>query len=325
MNREKTDEPVLFEHILNNDLNNYFAGYSLSKNSTEKERLIHMIRAFASAGYDYIVHTPEEFYFAHALRKTKETSSLNEGVEIYDWESFKNFPWPDPGAADYSILHDAKSLLIEKMKILLRPPGGVLRNTVLFFGYDNLCYLLYDDPNLVKAVCDAVGERLLEFFRLCISYDSVGAIFYNDDWGFNSGPLFSPNFLKECIFPWVKKIAHLAHKNGKPAILHSCGNLGILMDYIIDDLKFDGKHSFEDKIMPIEAMYKTYCDRIALLGGIDVDFLSRATKEEIHDRSRKMLELGKTAYALGTGNAVSHFVPKENYFAMISAAGLEIF
>jgi uroporphyrinogen decarboxylase len=94
------------------------------------------------------------------------------------------------------------------------------------------------------------------------------------------------------------------------------------MDTIIDDLKFDGKHSFEDKIMPIETAYKTYGNRIALLGGIDVNFICRASKEEIYNRSKNMLTLGKTGYALGTGNSIPYFVPIENYFTMISAADL---
>ena len=248
--------------------------------------------------------------------------SLNECSIISDWESFKNYPWPDPAAADYSIFDDAKPILIDKMKIILRAPNGVLANLMYFIGYDNLCYMIYDDPKLIQAISDAVGERLLEYYKLCIPNENIGALMYNDDWGFHTGPLFPPDFFQKYIFPWVRKFTEVAHKNGKPAMIHSCGNLGIIMDSIIDDLKFDGKHSFEDKIMPIETAYKTYSNRIALLGGIDMDFVCRASKEEIYNRSRNMLKLGKTGYALGTGNSVPYFVPMENFFAMISAAGL---
>jgi hypothetical protein len=67
--------------------------------------------------------------------------------------------------------------------------------------FEKLCLLIYDDPKLVKAACDAVRERLLEYYRICISYSSVGGIVYNDDWGFNSGPMFSPEFYEEKFFP----------------------------------------------------------------------------------------------------------------------------
>ena len=322
LNREKLNEPVLFEYILNTEIFDKLAGYSLGKEATEKEKLAHLTAAFAAAGYDYVVYNPQGFYFTYKHVQTGKSMSFNSGVQITDWESFKAYPWPDPGKADYSILHDAKTILLPKMRIILRAPWGIVASVMSFFGYDNLCYLSFDNPELVKAVCDAVGERLVEYYQLCISYDSVGAIMYNDDWGFNSGPLFSPDFFEENIFPWVRRITNIAHQNGKPALIHSCGNLEIFMDTIIDDLKFDGKHSFQDKIMPIEEAYNKYSSRIALLGGIDIDFICRAPKEEIFRRSKKMLEIGKSAYALGTGNSVPYFVPMENYFTMISAAEL---
>ena len=322
LSREKIDEPVLFEYLLNTEIFDTFAGYSLPKEATEKEKLAYKTAAFAKIGYDHVIYYPEGFHFTHNLTQKGKSMSMNEGVQITDWESFKAYPWPDPHAADYSILREAETILPPKMRIVLPAPWGIVENITSFFGYDNLCLLTYDNPGLIKAVCDAVGERLVEYYKICVSYNSVGAIIYNDDWGFNSGPTFSPAVFHEYIFPWVRKITDVVHKNGKPAIIHSCGKLNMLMDSIIDDLKFDGKHSFEDKIMPVEEAYKTYGGRIALLGGIDVDFMCRASKDEIFTRSKNMLKMGKTGYALGTGNSVPYYVPKENYLAMISAAGI---
>ena len=324
LNREKTNEPVLFELLYNDRLLDYLAGYSLSEKPLEKDTFKHCSLAFAAAGNDHVIYAPESFHFTHEVSQTGKSISMNDGVQITDWESYKNYPWPDPGTADYSILCDAESLLPGKMKIILSTPWGIIENITSLLGYENLCFLIYDDPKLAKAVCDAVAERILEYYKICLPHSSVGGIIYNDDWGFNSGPLFAPDFFKNSIFPWVKKITDISHKNGKPAILHSCGKLDTFMDTIIDDLKFDAKHSFEDKIMPIEAAYKVYGNRIALLGGIDVDFLCRSSNEEIRTRSLKMLELGKSGYALGTGNSVPYYVPFENFFAMISAAGLNI-
>lgn len=322
LNREKIVEPVLFELSIDKSILAKLAGYSLRPEATENEELSFVAKANATAGYDYVIYTPRGFHFSHKVEQTGRSVSMNSGVQISDWDSFKAFPWPDPGTADYSILNDAKTILHPKMQILIAAPWGIVENITSFFGFDNLCLLLYDDPELIKAVCNAVGERLLEYYRICISYNSVGGIVYNDDWGYNTGPVFSPAFFQDYIFPWVRKITNLAHQNGKPAIIHSCGRLDILMDSIIDDLKFDGKHSFEDKIMPIEEAYRKYGDRIALLGGIDVDFLCRASRNEIISRSKNLLALGKPGSALGTGNTVPYWVPVDNYFAMISVAEL---
>ena len=94
------------------------------------------------------------------------------------------------------------------------------------------------------------------------------------------------------------------------------------MDDIIDDIGYDGKHSYEDNICPVEEMYEKYSDRIAILGGIDLDFLCRNTPKIIYKRSKAILELTEEngGYALGSGNSIPEYVPYENFMAMISAA-----
>jgi uroporphyrinogen decarboxylase len=94
------------------------------------------------------------------------------------------------------------------------------------------------------------------------------------------------------------------------------------MDSIIDVCKYDGKHSYEDTIEPVEAAYERWGNRIAIMGGIDLDFVCRKTPEEVYQRSRAMLERAEKhgGYALGSGNSIPEYVPQENYFAMISAA-----
>lgn len=87
-------------------------------------------------------------------------------------------------------------------------------------------------------------------------------------------------------------------------------------------MKFDGRHSYEDKIVPVEKAYAELRGKIAVIGGIDVDFLSRATPGEVYDRSRRLLEMTAATggFALGSGNSIPDFIPDENYLAMLRAA-----
>ena len=93
------------------------------------------------------------------------------------------------------------------------------------------------------------------------------------------------------------------------------------MEDIICDMKFDGKHSYEDNIISAEEAYRRWGGRIAILGGIDVDFLIRSECGVITERCRKMLELAqeKGGYALGSGNSIPEYIPNEKYFAMTAA------
>ncbi len=94
------------------------------------------------------------------------------------------------------------------------------------------------------------------------------------------------------------------------------------MDDIIDEIKYDGKHSYQDNILAVEEAYEKWGGRIAILGGMDVDFVSSSAPEAIYRRSAEMLQktLEKGGYALGTGNSVPEYVQDDNYFAMIAAA-----
>jgi uroporphyrinogen decarboxylase len=134
--------------------------------------------------------------------------------------------------------------------------------------------------------------------------------------------MLAPEQMRRYVFPWHERIVAAAHAAGKPAILHSCGNLEAVMDDVIDGIGYDAKHSFEDNILPVEDVYETYGDRIAVVGGIDVDYLVQADPHAIADRSAAMLQrtADRGGYALGSGNSIPEYVPDQSFFAMISPA-----
>ncbi len=252
----------------------------------------------------------------------KEASvSANEGSVITDRASFETYKWQNPDECDYSAYDKISKEVPEGMKLIGCGPGGVLENVTSLVGYDNLCFMTIEDEELVADIFKEVGSRLVRHYEILGTYDEIGALISNDDWGFKSQLMFSPDMFRQYVFPWHKKIVEAIHNSGKPAILHSCGNLDLIMDEIIDDLGYDGKHSYEDNIIAVEDAYDKWGDRIAILGGLDLDYLCRSTPEEVNKRSKALF--AKTAekggYALGSGNSIPDYVPYENYVAMISA------
>ena len=63
---------------------------------------------------------------------------------------------------------------------------------------------------------------------------------------------------------------------------------------------------------------------MALLGGIDVDFLCRSDEAAIRARVRDTLDkcLPGGGYCLGTGNSVTNYIPVDNYLAMVDEGRL---
>jgi uroporphyrinogen decarboxylase len=280
------------------------------------------VRAFLAAGYDYSTVMGSDLAFPAGKRPSERTVSLNEGAVITDRATFQSYPWPDPDGCDSSLLDLLADELPKGAKLIVWGPGGILENVIRLVGYERLCLLLADDPALARDIFDAVGSRFIRYYEICAQFDTVGALISNDDWGFKTQPMLSPADLRRYVFPWHKRIVEVIHAAGKPAILHSCGNFDQIMDDVIDGMRYDGKHSFEDAILPVEQAYEQYAGRIAVLGGIDMDFMCRSSPQDVRRRSGEMLarSAGRGGYALGTGNSVPEYVPQENYFAMLSAA-----
>ena len=279
--------------------------------------------AYRALGYDYVsVATPSELSFPQVKTQEKETKSLNHEPIITDELSFEAYSWPRPEEYDYSYLSDENLRLPHGMKAICSSPCGVLENTISLLGYDNLCIKIYEEPELIKKIVDKIGGIICSHYANCVRYESVGACFVNDDWGFNTQTMLSPKHMRELIIPWHKKITQVIHDAGKYAIMHSCGNLWDVMDDIIYDISSDAKHSYEDGITPVEQAYERLKNKIAVVGGIDIDFLCRRTPEEVYERAANLIEMTKEdgGYLLGSGNSIPEYIPRESFFAMLSAA-----
>ena len=274
-------------------------------------------------GYDYISVNPIDFKFPRepwtpAMTELRERIYVLAGDQtIGSREDFEKYPWPDASKADYSPLERIEEMLPDGMKAI---PGwsGVLENAMWLLGYEGISYLLLDDEPLVKDVFDALGSRIAEFLGTAAQYDSVGAVFLGDDMGFKTQTMISPEMMRKYVFPWHKKIVQAVHRAGKPILLHACGNLTEVMDDIID-CGWDAKHSFEDVIEPVWEIKKRYEGRITLLGGFDVDKLSRMTTDEVRAHTRMLIEKCAPGggWMLGSGNSIADYVPMENLLAIL--------
>ena len=322
LNKECPERFTLFEFFMNDEIYKLLSEYDYIPD-TEIEYYSMRIQAFRNAGYDYCTLPASDFHFTlNVNQHGKESRSMNDNNIIVDRESYNRYIWNDPENFDSSRLLTLEKVLPEGMKIIVNGPGGVLENAISLLGYENMCYLLSEDPELLREIFYNIGSRLVKYYEIALQYNSVGACISNDDWGFNTQTMLSPSDMNKYVFKWHKKIVETIHSAGRPAILHSCGQLSDVYDNIINDMKYDAKHSYEDNILPVEKSYDMLNPRIAVLGGIDLDFVCRATPKEVYDRACAMLKKTseKGGYALGTGNSVPHYAPYENYIAMISAA-----
>jgi len=281
-------------------------------------------------GYDYVRCGLDDIEWPLKRVAAEDTAALQrEGGRRYieehrgpiaSWEEFEKYPWPDPSSGSTRSLEWYTHNLPDD--VCLIGSGGFAHfaeYVCWLMGYETLCFALYDQRDLVSAI----SERLIEFYRVVVQrlleFDRVKLIWGSDDMGFRSGTLIGPDDLREFVLPGHRLMSEMSHQAGRPYLLHSCGNLRSIMPDLLDDVRIDGKHSFEDTIENVIDAKQTYGDRIAVLGGIDVDFLCRADEGQIRRRVRETLEacMPGGGYCLGTGNSVANYVPVENYLVML--------
>jgi len=278
-------------------------------------------------GYDYVrvevsLNLPAVSLVAQDTAVTEKHNRAWQGLEkgpIQSWEDFERYPWPRIKDSDFYIHEYIASHLPDGLGFITCHAGGVYEHVSRLMGYTDLCMNLYDDPKLVKAVADRLGELILEYNERLLRIPQISAIFQGEDFGFNTQTLIPPDDIRAYFLPWHKKYASQCHDADRPYFVHSCGKIEAIIDDLIDDVKIDGKHSFQDNVTPVTEYKKNWGDRIALLGGVDVDKLAQLESDDLRRYVREVTDACAPGgrFAVGAGNSVTSYIPLENYLTMM--------
>jgi uroporphyrinogen decarboxylase len=269
------------------------------------------------AGPDLVTRQVSAEDTATLKRAQRDWYAAELGI-LTSWADFERYPWPRSADADFSQIELAARLIPPGMGILASVMGA-LEPVMWLMGYAPFALALYDDPDLVAALFDRLASIYAPVAEALLDMDAVGGLFVGDDMGFKTATMIAPEHLRRYVFPYHKRLARMAHDRGKVYVLHACGNLEAVMDDLIDDVRIDAKHSYEDVIIPVTQFKAKYGHRIGVVGGIDMDFLCRASEAEVRARVRSVLDatMPGGGYALGTGNTVANYVPVRNFLAMV--------
>ncbi len=313
-------EPKFIEKAINKDFVNLINGDRKDKTEFFK----HFCSFFKDMGYDTVsfqVGYDEAMPGSGALRNnTPGIIKTRDDYEKYPWEQIPN-TFKNMAYEQFEILGE---VMPEGMLAVGGPGFGIFQAVEDLVGYEELCYMSVDDPELYRELFDkifsiyySIWKEFLERFA-----NSFVVCRFGDDLGFGSNTLISAKDIKEIIIPMYARIIKLIHSYKKPFLLHSCGKIFDVMDDLIDIAKIDSKHSNEDNIAPFTTWVDKYGDKIGNFGGMDVGVLCSESSAEIKIRTKAILEycVGKGGFAFGVGNSLTDYVPVDNYFVMIEEA-----
>lgn len=338
MGRRRTERPPLVEYLVDDALRKPITTELLGREwveptpgdrRLEEAYLDNFIAFFPALGYDFVRYEESLPFVETEVLGADQTSAdgtrhwrdMHRGA-IASWADYERYPWPKVTAQSLANYEYLAKHLPEGMGLLVCHAGGIYEHLAAVFSYEGLCYALYDQPDLVEAAAQRIGEAMLGVYRQLVELEGVVAIFPGDDMGFRSATLIPPEALRRYTLPWHKRYAQLAHEHGLPYFLHSCGNLAEIMGVLIEDVGIDAKHSFENAIMPVDEFQARYGQRIGVLGGVDVDILGRGSAEQVRAEVRRLIDVchPRGRFAIGSGNSIPSYIPVENYLTMLDEA-----
>ncbi len=284
-------------------------------------------------GYDSVqLSLPHDWRFYNAA--TADTAAMaREGGRTFqdehtgpvtNWQEFEEYDWPDPNKPGLTEELEWYHQNLPDDMCIFAYTGHFAEFLTWIMGYETLCLAIYDQPDLVQAIAD----KLMAFFtadaKRLLQYERIRALWGSDDMGFKGGLLISPQDTRKYMVSGHVKLAKMAHDAGRLYFLHSCGKLTDIIPDLINDVHLDAKHSYEDTIEDVRQVKHTYGRHMAMLGGMDVDFMCRADEKAIRNRVRETLDICMPGggYCLGTGNTVANYIPLENYLAMVDEGRL---
>ena len=279
------------------------------------------------AGYDYILLSVrgQPLGDSFQIKITEGVSSVHSATTlstdgdwgVHDEKGFREYPWIGPHDVYYKDVDGIKGYLPDGMKLVVNH-GPLFQSILRIMGFEALSMALYDNPELIQAIAEKVGELSVNIVENLAQRDWVSGIWIGDDMAYTEGLLVSPDFLRTYVFPYYKRIGDVCKRYQKLFLFHSDGKLA----EIYDDLYKCGVqaiHPNEPLSVDIVELKKQWGDKFAFLGNVDVDLLSRGTPEQVIDAAKYLIENAAPGggYALSSGNSIAKYVPIANYKAML--------
>lgn len=291
------------------------------------------IKTYASfwekAGYDYAllqvrgqpIYDSRQIKIAEGiLTSHMPTTVSTDGTSgIQDEKMFNEYPWIGPQDVYYKDMDMIRYYLPDGMKLIVSH-GPQFQSLFRIMGIEALSIALVENPQLISAIAEKVGELSVNIVENLLQREWVGGIWYGDDMGYTEGLIVSPHFLRKYVFPYYKRMGDLCKRYQKLFIFHSDGKLTEVFEDLID-CGVQAVHPNEPSSVDIAELKQQWGDRFAFLGNIDMGLLTLGTPDQVVEAARRLIDTAARGggFALGSGNSVARYVPLENYKAMLGA------
>jgi len=140
----------------------------------------------------------------------------------------------------------------------------------------------------------------------------------NSDYGYNQGPFISPQMYSEIVTPFLTEIIDAIHSMGRKAMLHSDGDLRLILDQLVST-GIDGYQSVDPQgHMDIAEVRRDYPE-LLLMGNVQTSLLQDTADAPIRESVRYAMNAAKPGgrYIFSTSNCIFEGMPLKSYEIML--------
>jgi len=184
---------------------------------------------------------------------------------------------------------------------------------ILGESVDKILVYFYKDPEMVGYIFRTLGRFLSSIAKALVDF-GVDGIWVWDDIAYKNGLFFSPRIYEKFILDAHRRITEPARAKGLPTVLHTDGNVKLLIPKIIE-AGFTGLQPLEVKAgMDAIELSRMYGDRLTFIGNVDARELSKS-KEEIKNEFERKAGITRKGgrYIAGSDHSVPPNVSLDNY------------
>ena len=188
-------------------------------------------------------------------------------------------------------------------------------------GLEIFTYFQLDNEELFKEYLDTYIEYELKRIHAIADVKLSPVILVAEDFATKQGPIFSPDYLKENLFPYIAKVTEAWHKHDIKVIYHSDGNWKKMVPDLLDT-GVDGFYCLEKNCGMDVVELKNQYPQAVWAGGVDgVDLMEFSGPEDVekevirHITETNALETGGMFVA--SSSEINPTVKSKNFRAMV--------
>jgi uroporphyrinogen-III decarboxylase len=337
LNREPVDRILTWDFMDNVGILERYGGYKRGEEYEWQDVLEINVRAFKNIGLDMTryIYDPANHWMGSKIVNWIRFF----GVEADNWRVEqagdtawiagrpfkdlrgleKNLPQPPKKAEVHEwfepFIRHIKTVYDEHDLVFVGGVEGPVTDAYSYVDMELFATATYDAPELISHVMECTGRFSAYISQVYAENASAPLLFMGEDICGSSGPIFSPQWLKEEALPRWRWIVDPVRNNGYKFLFHTDGRYGAALPLILEDLDADGLHPIErNGCNDIFEIREQYPEKF-LFGNVCCEItLPLGNVFDVEDETLELIErIGPDGTIfIGSSSEVHDKVPPEN-------------